>query len=162
MILELFQHVRASTKEICTCTGVFTSCSHHTCWRRVADLPAISGRLVRRFDKATKLEAGNESPLLSRTGGSRKRRELKPHKKDLVYLEDSPDFCKTHFSGRKCTEDTRDPLRCEATCCHGYYRRNETELYHCRCVLSGSCFTMSNCEVKCETCARLVWNSYCL
>lgn len=78
----------------CKCHGVSGSCSVRVCWRRLPPLREVGSNLGLRYDGAShvKLAIGN---------GRKRKRKLKPikldmkkpSKTDLVYLEDSPDYC---------------------------------------------------------------------
>lgn len=76
---------------VCKCHGVSGSCTIRVCWRKMKPFRAIGEALVKKFDAATKVRAldGDGRIKLRPT-----KREIKrPGKRDLVYLEDSPDFC---------------------------------------------------------------------
>lgn len=77
---------------ICKCHGVSGSCTIRVCWRKMKPFRAIGEALVKRFDSATQVKV-----VESRSGKSRlrpvRRNAKKPGKKDLVFLDDSPDYC---------------------------------------------------------------------
>lgn len=77
---------------VCKCHGVSGSCTIRVCWRKMKPFRAIGDALVKKFDAATKVRA------LDRHAGRIKLKPMKrdvkkPGKRDLVYMDDSPDFC---------------------------------------------------------------------
>jgi hypothetical protein len=76
---------------ICKCHGVSGSCTVRVCWRKIKPFREIGEQLVRKFDGATHVQIIDRKKKLR----LRPTREdiKRPSKKDLVYLEESPDFC---------------------------------------------------------------------
>ncbi len=81
---------------ICKCHGVSGSCTVRVCWRKMRQFREIGEELGRKFDGATHVK------VIERKQKNRlrpTRRDIKrPSKKDLVYLEESPDFCFKNMS----------------------------------------------------------------
>jgi len=76
---------------VCKCHGVSGSCTIRVCWRKMKPFSAIGEDLAKKFDGATQVKIIKRKDKL-RLRPTRK--EIKrPSKKDLVYLEESPDFC---------------------------------------------------------------------
>ena len=76
---------------VCKCHGVSGSCTIRICWRKMKPFHSIGDALSKKFDAATRVKAlGSDGRLRLRPT---KREIKKPSKRDLVYLEDSPDFC---------------------------------------------------------------------
>ncbi|KAK7074020.1 hypothetical protein SK128_004962 [Halocaridina rubra] len=76
---------------VCKCHGVSGSCSMRVCWRRMRSFRNIGDALLRRFESAINVRFVNRKKR-------KKLRPLKrgfkrPTKRDLVYLEESPDYC---------------------------------------------------------------------
>ena len=84
--------IRSNMDLVCKCHGVSGSCTIRVCWRKMKPFRAIGDELSKKFDAATKVRV-----LDGKTGRIKLRptkREVKrPGKMDLIYLEDSPDFC---------------------------------------------------------------------
>lgn len=76
---------------VCKCHGVSGSCTVRVCWRKLKSFRAIGEELLKKFDGATQVRVTlqNEKKKLRPS-----KREIKrPSKKDLVYFQDSPDYC---------------------------------------------------------------------
>lgn len=79
-------------------TGMSGSCSLRVCWRRLPAFRGAGGALAA-------LHEGAALVRLAQRGGRRPARlrparpDLKrPNKTDLVYLEESPDYCERNFT----------------------------------------------------------------
>ncbi|XP_022708638.1 protein Wnt-1-like [Varroa jacobsoni] len=144
--------LRNNLELACKCHGVSGSCSLQVCWRRLKEFRAIGEELMQRYDGATQVQAS-----LSRGRAKLKpvMREVKrPGKKDLVYIDDSPDYCQKNetlgvygTSGRACNASSYGLDGCRLLCCgRGYVTivREVDEKCNCKFVWC--------CEVKCETC----------
>ncbi|KOX77372.1 Protein Wnt-1 [Melipona quadrifasciata] len=133
------------SKKVCyTKYSMSGSCSVRVCWRR---LPAfrVAGAAL-----AT-LHEGAALVRLAQRGGRRPARlrparpDLKrPNKTDLVYLEDSPDYCEKNITlgipgtrGRICNRTSFGLDGCRLLCCGRGYQtrvRDVTEKCNCRFV----------------------------
>lgn len=88
-ITLLLQAVRKKMRLECKCHGVSGSCTVRTCWQTMAPFGATARWLKTRYDGATEVSVlPNGAGLVPRHGDHKK-----PRKKDLVYLEPSPDYC---------------------------------------------------------------------
>ena len=76
---------------VCKCQGVSGSCTTKVCWRKLSSFRKIGNELSQKFDGATHMSYVQKKHK-SRLRPS-KRDIKKPSKKDLVYLDESPDFC---------------------------------------------------------------------
>ncbi|KAK2583947.1 hypothetical protein KPH14_001206 [Odynerus spinipes] len=90
--------VRSKMKRVCKCHGMSGSCSVRVCWRRLPAFREAGTDLAALHDGAALVR-------LSQRGGRRPARlrpaqpDLKrPNKTDLVYLEDSPDYCERNVT----------------------------------------------------------------
>lgn len=110
----------------------------------------VGNRLKERFDGAAKVITHNDGNSFIPEG-----RTIKPPtRQDLVYTEDSPDFCYfnaktgslgTH--GRECNSTSQGVEGCELLCCNrGYDHKVVKEKINCKCVFKWCC------EVTCSTC----------
>uniref|UniRef100_G1N712 Protein Wnt n=1 Tax=Meleagris gallopavo TaxID=9103 RepID=G1N712_MELGA len=106
--------VKATMKRACKCHGVSGSCSIQTCWLQLADFREIGNYLKMKYDQAHKLEmdkrrmrAGNSADSRGATAETFHH----VHSTELVFLEDSPDYCTRNASlghhgteGRECLQ----------------------------------------------------------
>ncbi|MPD02859.1 Protein Wnt-2b-A [Portunus trituberculatus] len=81
--------VRKKMRLECKCHGVSGSCTVRTCWQTLAPFGATARWLKGRYDEATEVSMlPSGEGLVPRFG-----EHEAPRKKDLVYLESSPDYC---------------------------------------------------------------------
>lgn len=82
------QIVRATMQKRCRCHGVSGSCTMQTCWMQTAPFKEITSELRVKYEKAHKIQGPmfNVINQLNVVIGS--------PAEDLVYLVDSPDYCK--------------------------------------------------------------------
>lgn len=79
-------------QRICKCHGMSGSCSVRVCWRKLPQMRVVGETLGQIYDGASHVK------LTEREGKTPKLRRMDPERKklrktDLVYLEDSPDYC---------------------------------------------------------------------
>lgn len=73
----------------CKCHGVSGSCSVRTCWSAMADFRRTGDHLRKKYNGAVQVAVNQYG-----TGFTTAHAHFKqPGKNDLVYLEDSPDYC---------------------------------------------------------------------
>lgn len=144
------QAVKSGLKTTCKCHGVSGSCAVRTCWKQLSPFHD-TGRLLKfRYDSAVRvLSVTNAATGEAELAGPR-RHGHSPRPMDLVYLEDSPSFCRpSRYSpgtaGRPCSKDTS----CQNLCCGRGYN---TALRHT--TLSCHCQVRWCCHVECQTCLR--------
>ncbi|CAG9535675.1 unnamed protein product [Cercopithifilaria johnstoni] len=151
----------------CKCHGVSGSCVMQTCWKVVPKLEEIGLLLRKKYSHAAKVSVSSEGktlvPRMERIG-SRSGRYL--HKSEqtsildneLVYLDDSLDYCKEDKlndirspQGRECFD------KCNMICCgRGHKTVRVIEEQQCDCKFVWCC------EVKCETCHHIVSHNFCI
>lgn len=73
----------------CKCHGVSGSCSVRTCWLAMADFRRTGDQLRRRYNGAAQVSVNQYGTGFTAAHAHFKR----PSGNDLVYLEDSPDYC---------------------------------------------------------------------
>lgn len=165
--------LRRSMETVCKCHGVSGSCSVRVCWRRLKPFRAVGDALSVKFDGATHVHmtrAGG-ARAAGATGGRKRRPRLrpvlrdvkKPGKKDLVYLEESPDYCTRNetlavlgTTGRSCNNTSYGMDGCRLLCCGRGYQtvvREVDEKYHCKFVWC--------CKVQCQTCRVTKEEHFC-
>ena len=134
----------------CKCHGLSGSCTVKTCWLKMAPFREVGNRLKERFDGASKVIAKNDGKFFMLDNPTLKV----PTKKDLVYTEDSPDFCKPNHKtgslgtqGRECNATSQGVDGCDLLCCNrGYDHKILKEKTNCNCIFKFCC------EVTCSTC----------
>ena len=73
----------------CKCHGVSGSCTVRTCWQSMQEFRLMAKHLRMRYNGATQVTMNQEGTDLMVARPDHKR----PTKSDLVYLEESPDYC---------------------------------------------------------------------
>lgn len=144
---------------VCKCHGVSGSCSVKVCWRKMRTFREIGSKLKEKFDGASRVQMHQRKRKLKPMNKLQKR----PTKRDLVYLEDSPDYCdydpasgSLGTSGRQCNRTSRGMDGCDLMCCgRGYYTLVETFKEDCDCKFFWCC------RVECKQCNIVTEMHYC-
>lgn len=93
------QAVRDSLQKHCKCHGVSGSCSLQTCWMAVPSFSRVAAHLRQQYDHAIRIdfEAGHGKLVLGNSASGLVQRSTPtvPSEK-LVFLEESPDYCKVN------------------------------------------------------------------
>nr|CAH0097982.1 unnamed protein product [Daphnia galeata] len=154
-------HVSTEMRQECKCHGMSGSCTVRTCWMRLPFFRVVGDNLKDRFDGASRVLISNTG----RTPGNGRKKynyQLKPYnpehkapsKKDLVYYENSPNFCEKNLKlgiagtqGRVCNETSIGVDGCDLMCCgRGYKTEVKEVVERCACTFHWCC------EVKCKVC----------
>lgn len=134
----------------CKCHGLSGSCTLKTCWLKMPTFSEVGNRLKDKFDGASKVIASNDGKRFMPEGSTIKP----PNKSDLVYTEDSPDFCSANpkvgslgTQGRECNATSQGEDGCDLLCCNrSFVTRTVSEPVTCRCKFEWCC------NVTCDTC----------
>lgn len=153
------------------CHGLSGSCTMKTCWMKLPSFAEVAHRLRDRFDGASKVIARNDGHSFMTEGLSIKP----PTKQDLVYTDESPDFCRPNkqtgslgenircriivsiiitllFTGvhnRECNNTSNGEDGCNILCCNNGYQRSVTFVKsNCKCKFIWCC------DVVCSTCTE--------
>ncbi|XP_054878659.1 protein Wnt-2 isoform X2 [Poeciliopsis prolifica] len=138
----------------CKCHGVSGSCSIRTCWQAMADFRRTGDHLRRRYNSAVQVAVNQYG-----TGFTAAHTHFtRPSKNDLVYMEDSPDYCirdpqsgSMGTAGRLCSRASRGSDGCEVMCCgRGYNTARISRTTKCECKFHWCC------AVLCRDCQQLV------
>ncbi|XP_044747052.1 protein Wnt-5b-like [Coccinella septempunctata] len=140
-----------NSKVTCKCHGVSGSCSLITCWQQMATFREIGDYLREKYDGATEVRVNRRGRLQLRDP-----RVRLPTAQDLVYMEDSPNYCIKDDSigslgtqGRICSRTSQDLDGCNLLCCgRGYNTLNSTVVERCDCKFKWCC------QVECKTCVK--------
>ncbi|XP_058060068.1 protein Wnt-5 [Anopheles bellator] len=152
---------RAAIKKsriICKCHGVSGSCSLITCWQQLTTIREIGDFLREKYDEATQVKMNKRSRLQVKDP-----RYKIPSALDLIYLEESPDWCRinrqlkwqgTH--GRVCNKTSSGLDSCSILCCgRGYNTKKIIVKERCNCKFQWCC------QVKCEICTKSIEEYTC-
>ena len=139
-------------RTICKCHGMSGSCTLKTCWKKLPLFKDVGLLLKDKFDGAAKVIPANDG-----WGIIPERETIKPPtREDLIYSEDSPDYCvkdeKTGSLGtigRECNATSMGVDGCELLCCsRGFEMVKVEEKVNCRCRFHWCC------DVVCDTCVQ--------
>ncbi|CAL1538993.1 unnamed protein product [Lymnaea stagnalis] len=138
----------------CKCHGVSGSCALKTCWQQLPSFREIGDRLRDRYDGATEIRFNKRGTKLVR----KNKRYNKPTKEDLIYLDESPNYCIANpetgslgTAGRICNRQSQGMDGCNLMCCgRGYNTFKQKLTERCNCKFYWCCY------VKCKTCERVV------
>ncbi|XP_046558337.1 protein Wnt-6-like [Haliotis rubra] len=147
------QAVTSHMRKECKCHGLSGSCTLKTCWRKMPVFKTAGDVLKKKFDGGAKVIITNDGKGLIPEGDTIKP----PAKDDLVYSEESPNFCKRSkrlgslgTRHRECNPDSQDVSGCDLMCCgRGYTKTEVTVKKNCKCQFIWCC------EVECETCVSV-------
>ncbi|KAG2455314.1 WNT8 protein, partial [Polypterus senegalus] len=165
--------VKATMRRSCKCHGVSGSCNIQTCWLQLSDFREIGNYLKVKHGQAQKLELDKRR---MRAGNSADNRGAIADafstigRTELIYLEDSPDYCVKNTSlglhgteGRECLQSGKnlsqwEKRSCKRLCheCGLKVEERKTEI-----VSSCNCKFHWCCTVKCEQCTQVVTKHFC-
>ncbi|XP_022081377.1 protein Wnt-5b-like [Acanthaster planci] len=137
----------------CKCHGVSSSCSLKTCWLQLAEFHDVGAYLKDKYDGASRVrfnKKGKMEPYEARFN--------RPSKDDMVYLEESPDYCtydpragSLGTVGRECVKTSMGTEGCDLMCCgRGYNSYTKEVVERCNCKFKWCCY------VQCRKCRRTV------
>ena len=147
----------------CKCHGVSEACTVRTCWKRLPDFRRIGDVLKSKFDSASMVEFEQNSNRNDHNSNNKNGKlAFRPTNKllkapttaDLVYYEESPDFCERNpetgslgTARRECNNTSMGTDGCDLMCCGRGYTTTENEIEElCNCRFFWCC------KVKCESC----------
>ncbi|XP_012681127.1 protein Wnt-9b [Clupea harengus] len=161
--------VKSGLKTTCKCHGVSGSCAVRTCWKQLSPFHDTGRLLKYRYDTAVRVLSVTNAATgeVELAGGPRRYTSTSPgsvaaggpssaavtpraRPTELVYLEESPSFCRpSRYSlgtaGRPCAKDTS----CSSLCCgRGYNTALRLTTLSCHCQVRWCC------HVECQTCLR--------
>ncbi|XP_066994945.2 protein Wnt-8b-like [Anabrus simplex] len=168
--------VRDGLKRRCKCHGVSGTCSVQTCWQQMAPFSETAANLRQRYERAVRIDDEPRNGAVAAGNSAAGTSPLhKPviDKRDLVYLQESPDYCQPNKTtgwlgtrGRACSKpldalqnvSVAERRSCRTLCraCGLRVRRKRRVLeWHCNCTFHWCC------EVTCQTCHKTVDEHFC-
>lgn len=136
-------------KEVCKCHGFSGSCTTKTCWKRLGPFNSAMGLLKKHYHHAIKKKFLNFTTKRAIT--PKVRRKLEKERKNLVYLQKTPNLC-VSTKGRAC----KDRYNCATLCCgRGFTVAKKFVSSRCKCKMVDCCF------VKCDTCVEEIETFTC-
>ncbi|XP_075852088.1 protein Wnt-8a [Microcebus murinus] len=165
--------VRATMKRTCKCHGISGSCSIQTCWLQLADFREMGDYLKAKYDRALKIEMDKRR---LRAGNSAEghwaptEAFLPSAEAELIFLEESPDYCTRNSSlgiygteGRECLQNSHNTSRWEQHSCGRLCTECGLQVEERRTEATSSCNCKFQwcCTVKCEQCRHVVNKYYC-
>lgn len=87
------QSIRSRMERVCKCHGMSGSCSMRVCWRKLPQFRRVGDALTSAYEGASHVRLAENRRRRSKKLRAANRDFKKPNKTDLVYLEDSPDYC---------------------------------------------------------------------
>ncbi|XP_077465839.1 protein Wnt-8a-like [Stigmatopora argus] len=165
--------VKATMKRICRCHGMSESCTVQTCWAQLSDFREIGDYLKAKYNQARKLDIDKKR---KRAGNSAESRGGlvdsfgRLAQTELIYLEDSPDYCRKNISlglygteGRECVQHgeglTQWERRSCRRLCHECGLRVEERQKEV--VTSCNCKFQWCCKVNCDDCSQVKVKHVC-
>ncbi|NWW37610.1 WNT3 protein, partial [Panurus biarmicus] len=143
----------------CKCHGLSGSCEVKTCWWAQPDFRAIGDYLKDKYDSASEMvvEKHRESRGWVETLRAKYALFKPPTERDLVYYENSPNFCEPNpetgsfgTRDRTCNVTSHGIDGCDLLCCgRGHNTRTEKRKEKCHCIFHWCCY------VSCQECTRV-------
>lgn len=90
------QILKRHTKPKCKCHGVSGSCNLKTCWMQLPTLHEVGNLLTGKYRSARRIQINARGNMQFEDKRLEKRNMAKKRSRslyDLVYLDDSPDYC---------------------------------------------------------------------
>ncbi|XP_054648185.1 protein Wnt-8a-like isoform X1 [Dunckerocampus dactyliophorus] len=165
--------IKATMRRACKCHGVSGSCSIQTCWMQLADFRDVGNYLKMKHAQAKKLEM-DKRPV--RAGNSADNRGAIAHafrnipRTELIYLENSPDYCVRNQStgylgteGRECLKGDKNMPQWERKSCRRLCYECSLRVVEKRIEVVSSCNCKFHwcCTVRCDKCTQVVAKYYC-
>lgn len=88
-LFDTFQAVQRFMKLQCKCHGVSGACNIRTCWLAMQEFRKVGNYLKKKYNGATQVNINQDGTGLIVANKNHK----KPTKNDIVYFEESPDYC---------------------------------------------------------------------
>ncbi|KAF7662825.1 hypothetical protein LDENG_00226380 [Lucifuga dentata] len=163
--------VKATMKRICRCHGMSESCSVKTCWEQLSDFREIGNYLKIKHSQAQKLDEDKKRLKAGNSADSRGAIAFGSiAKTELIYLENSPDYCKKNTSlglygteGRECLQHGEGLTQWERRSCRRLCHECGLRVEERRMEVISSCNCKFHwcCKVNCEDCSQVIVKHVC-
>nr|AHY22358.1 Wnt3 [Paracentrotus lividus] len=144
----------------CKCHGVSGSCELKTCWWEMAPFRKLGDTLKTKYDMAAEMavERQRKGRTFVEELAPRYDDFKEPTSNDLIYYDQSPDFCTYDpevgsfgTQGRECNRTSHGIDGCELLCCgRGHNTMTVVRRERCDCVFVWCC------KVVCKECVRVI------
>jgi len=148
--------LKKHTKPKCKCHGVSGACNMKTCWMQLPKIREVGDILEEKYRTAKRIQINARGNMQFVGQPEKRNRPMKKKRAamQLVFLDDSPDYCETNIQqgtvgtkGRHCSKEPGAPNSCDILCCgRGYNSYIEEVTYKCKCKFQWCC------EVICQQC----------
>ncbi|WKY07048.1 hypothetical protein Q1695_006886 [Nippostrongylus brasiliensis] len=159
--------LKRHTAPKCKCHGVSGSCNLKTCWMQLPTMRQVGNILQNKYKNAIRVQVNSRGNLqlvadqMTKTTNAKRKTRALPT--DLVYMDDSPDYCRqdrasgtlgTH--GRTCRRGSDGPDGCDSLCCgRGYNTYTVEQTTKCNCKFEWCC------KVVCDMCTNTTQVDIC-
>ncbi|XP_046859622.1 protein Wnt-1-like isoform X2 [Xenia sp. Carnegie-2017] len=148
----------------CKCHGLSQRCTVQTCWNQIPEFKKVGRVLKEKFDGASRVELEQNSSGRRITFTPVVKNHKPPTRADLIYYENSPDFCTKNSKvgslgtvGRECNSTSMGTDGCDLLCCgRGSRHVYKTINRPCHCKFEWCC------KVKCQSCPERTNIHLCL
>ncbi|XP_053306223.1 protein Wnt-8b [Spea bombifrons] len=163
--------VKSTMKRTCKCHGVSGSCTTQTCWLQLPEFREVGYYLKEKYHKALKVDLLQGAGNSAASRGAIAETFSSISKKELVHLEESPDYCLENKTlgllgteGRECLKRGKmlskwEKRSCKRLCgdCGLVVEERRADM-----VSSCNCKFHWCCAVKCEQCRKSVTKYFCV
>lgn len=158
-------------KRTCKCHGVSGSCTTQTCWLQLPEFREVGTYLKEKYHKALKVDLLQGAGNSAASRGAIAETFSSISKKELVHLEDSPDYCLENKTlgllgteGRECLKRGKALSKWEKRSCQRLCGDCGLAVEERRAEMVSSCNCKFHwcCAVRCEQCRKRVTKYYCV
>uniref|UniRef100_H3BG32 Protein Wnt n=1 Tax=Latimeria chalumnae TaxID=7897 RepID=H3BG32_LATCH len=163
--------VKGTMKRTCKCHGVSGSCSTQTCWLQLPEFREVGNYLKEKYHRALKVDLLKGAGNSAASRGAIAETFSSISKKELVHLEDSPDYCLENKTlglqgteGRECLKKGKSLSKWEKRSCKRLCRDCGLAVEERKAEMVSSCNCKFHwcCAVKCEQCRKTVTKYFCV
>ncbi|XP_057704497.1 protein Wnt-8b isoform X1 [Corythoichthys intestinalis] len=163
--------VKGTMQKTCKCHGVSGSCTTQTCWLQLPEFREVGNYLKEKYHRALKVDLLRGGGNSAASRGAVAETFSSISRKELVHLEDSPDYCLENRTlglpgteGRECLKkgknlskwEKRSCKRLCAECGLAVEERKAETVSSCNCKFHWCC------AVKCEQCRKTLTKFFCV